>query len=283
MNIQPDPKSVVEAIRETLKAVKYPPYSRDIVSFGLVKHIEAADGAVTVELELAAAKPETALQIQAAAEKVLQALPQLSGFQIKIEATSGPKPSEHSNNGEEPRLSPLQDELQHEGAGFDPDPLIAAMMRPDLAPGVGYGEDGPDPLGGPMGDRTTTQWQGQVRVFQWEIDPSNSSGLPYGEHEVERGKWTFRLWWQVHPADLVYASISAIAQEDDGAHSFGRPHPIGRNVAVNLVYDLRRQGIVAIYGTALDFRPFVEVFLEAFNSQKIDLASATSPVKENNS
>ena len=35
-----------EDIKNALKSVKYPGYSRDIVSFGLVKHIAARDGAV---------------------------------------------------------------------------------------------------------------------------------------------------------------------------------------------------------------------------------------------
>ncbi len=164
-------------------------------------------------------------------------------------------------------LSPLQDEVQQAGGVFDPDPLIAATVRPDIAPGAGYDEEGPSPLGGPMGDRTSTRWQGEVPVFQWEIDPTDPARQQYGESEVERGGWIFRIWWQVHPAGLVYASISAMADEEEERPQ-ARHHPIGRNVAVNLVYDLRRQGVAAIYGTALDFRPFVEVFLEGFGVTK---------------
>ena len=37
-----------QQITEALKAVKYPGYSRDIVSFGIVKHIAANNGAVSV-------------------------------------------------------------------------------------------------------------------------------------------------------------------------------------------------------------------------------------------
>ena len=35
-------------VRNALKEVKYPGYSRDIVSFGLVKDVAAGNGAVTV-------------------------------------------------------------------------------------------------------------------------------------------------------------------------------------------------------------------------------------------
>ena len=169
--------------------------------------------------------------------------------------------------------------MQQEGRVFDPDPLIAATIRPDLAPGAGYDEDGPPPLGGPTGDRTSIKWHGQVPVFQWEIDPADPARQQYGESEVERGGWIFRIWWQVHPAGLVYASISAISEEEEERPQ-ARQHPIGRNVAVNLVYDLRRQGVVAIYGTALDFRPFVEVFLEGFGFAKLNEAGESLPAEE---
>ena len=39
-----------ETITNALKSVKYPGYTRDIVSFGLVKNIAANNGAVSVEL-----------------------------------------------------------------------------------------------------------------------------------------------------------------------------------------------------------------------------------------
>lgn len=177
-------------------------------------------------------------------------------------------------------LSPLQDEVRQGGAAFDPDPLVAATLRPDLAPQAGYGEHGPSPLGGPMGDGTTIEWQGPVPVFQWEIDPSAPEQQHYGEAETERDGWLFRTWWQVHPSGLVYASISAFPDEDTEERPYARPHPVGRNVAVNVVYDLRRQGIAAIYGTAQDFRPFVEVFLEGFGIPEPSRPGETSPAQE---
>ena len=64
-----------DKILEALKAVKYPGYSRDIVSFGLVKEISAANGAVSVTLQLTSANPEAARQIKVDAEQVLKQLP----------------------------------------------------------------------------------------------------------------------------------------------------------------------------------------------------------------
>lgn len=62
-------------IIEALKAVKYPGFSRDIVSFGLVKEIGAKDGAVSVGIQLTAANPEIGLQIKAESERAIKALP----------------------------------------------------------------------------------------------------------------------------------------------------------------------------------------------------------------
>jgi len=62
-------------VKEALKAVKYPGYSRDIVSFGLVKDIAASDRAVTVSIQLTAGSPEVGQQIKAESERALRAIP----------------------------------------------------------------------------------------------------------------------------------------------------------------------------------------------------------------
>lgn len=276
-------------VKDALRAVKYPGYSRDIVSFGMVKTVSETAGVVTVQLQVNSPDPQIVVQIQSAAERVLRTRPELKSADVRVEVLQTDPLQRQRREAQQPPLTPIPDESRHDGAVFEPDPMpmIASMMRPDLAPGAGYGDDGPDPLGGPRGDRHSTQWQGAAPVFQWEINPSDAS-LPYGEAEIEREGWLFRLWWQTHPAGLVYASISALVQDNPEERPHARPHPIGRNVAVNLVYDLHRCGVVAVYGTALDFRPFVEVFLEAFPSQQSaaqqpNPASATSPAQENKS
>ena len=57
-----------EAILAALKAVKYPGYSRDIVSFGLVKEVAADAGAVRVRMELNSPNREAGAQIKAESE-----------------------------------------------------------------------------------------------------------------------------------------------------------------------------------------------------------------------
>ncbi len=47
---------------------------------------------------------------------------------------------------------------------------------------------------------------------------------------------------------------------------------MGRAIAVNLVYDPRRTAIIAIYGTARDFRPFVEAFRQGYGLPDSTLA-----------
>lgn len=64
-----------EKILNALKAVKYPGYSRDIVSFGLIKDVAGGNGAVTVVLQLTSANADAAQQIKTDSENVLRALP----------------------------------------------------------------------------------------------------------------------------------------------------------------------------------------------------------------
>jgi ATP-binding protein involved in chromosome partitioning len=64
-----------DSIKAALKAVKYPGYSRDITSFGLIKDIAVGNGAVTVVMQLTGGTPEIAKQIKTESEAVLRALP----------------------------------------------------------------------------------------------------------------------------------------------------------------------------------------------------------------
>ena len=79
-----------EAIKEALTAVKYPGFSRDIVSFGLVKGIEINGGAVTVQLTLATNEPAIPRAIKAEAEEVLQRLPGIQQAKVLIDIHAPP-------------------------------------------------------------------------------------------------------------------------------------------------------------------------------------------------
>ncbi|HUA67089.1 MAG TPA: Mrp/NBP35 family ATP-binding protein [Candidatus Saccharimonadales bacterium] len=74
-----------EDIQNALKAVKYPGFSRDIVSFGLVKDISAVNGAVSVLMQLASPNPDAARQIKEESECVLKALPGVNRVQVEVQ------------------------------------------------------------------------------------------------------------------------------------------------------------------------------------------------------
>ena len=73
-----------ETILNALKAVKYPGYSRDVVSFGLVKNIAANAEAVAVTLQLTSANIEAAKQIKADCESVLKQLPGVKVIHVDV-------------------------------------------------------------------------------------------------------------------------------------------------------------------------------------------------------
>ena len=72
------------SILEALKAVKYPGYSRDIVSFGIVKHVAANNGAVSVLIQLTSANDAAAKQIKADAEGVLRGLAGVNMVSVQV-------------------------------------------------------------------------------------------------------------------------------------------------------------------------------------------------------
>ena len=73
-----------ETVLEALKSVKYPGFSRDIVSFGLVKDIIAAGGEVKVSLQLTSTNHEAAQQIKLESERALSRLPGVKRVQVEV-------------------------------------------------------------------------------------------------------------------------------------------------------------------------------------------------------
>jgi ATP-binding protein involved in chromosome partitioning len=82
-----------ESVKEALQSVKYPGYSRDIVSFGLVKDIAAGHGSVTVVIGMTSANPEAAAQIKLEAEAALRALPEVDNVFIDVKQPEGGAPT----------------------------------------------------------------------------------------------------------------------------------------------------------------------------------------------
>jgi ATP-binding protein involved in chromosome partitioning len=80
-----------QEILAELKKIKYPGFSRDIVSFGMIKDIEVASAAITVTLTAPAAKPEVIESITREIEKTVAALAGATAVKIEIEAAPPPK------------------------------------------------------------------------------------------------------------------------------------------------------------------------------------------------
>jgi ATP-binding protein involved in chromosome partitioning len=78
-----------EDIQNALKAVKYPGFSRDIVSFGLVKEISTANGAVSVSMQLTSSNPDAANQIKEESERILKALPDVKHVHVEVLQPAG--------------------------------------------------------------------------------------------------------------------------------------------------------------------------------------------------
>jgi ATP-binding protein involved in chromosome partitioning len=80
-----------EEIKNALKAVKFPGYSRDIVSFGLVKHIATKDGAVSVVLQLTGGSPQVAQQIKSESELAIKQLPEVKLVHVEVQHQATPQ------------------------------------------------------------------------------------------------------------------------------------------------------------------------------------------------
>ncbi|MSU61382.1 MAG: MRP family ATP-binding protein [Pedosphaera sp.] len=81
-------------IKQALASVKYPGYSRDIVSFGLVKQIAVANGAASVEIQLTSGTPEIAQQVKAESSRAIQGIPGIKGVFVDVKLPAdGTRPS----------------------------------------------------------------------------------------------------------------------------------------------------------------------------------------------
>src|SRR5215470_15802626 len=68
-----------QELLERLKVIPYPGFTRDIVSFGLVRDIEVSSAGVTVRLAPSTAKEEVVQEIAAAVRKILSQTPGVTG------------------------------------------------------------------------------------------------------------------------------------------------------------------------------------------------------------
>src|SRR5687767_1548932 len=84
MLLQVDQSGSEEAVREALKGVKYPGFSRDIVSFGLLKNIAVNHGAASVTIELTSANQDVARQLKADCEEAIKRVPGITMAHVDV-------------------------------------------------------------------------------------------------------------------------------------------------------------------------------------------------------
>ncbi|MAZ12266.1 MAG: chromosome partitioning protein [Verrucomicrobiales bacterium] len=81
-------------ILNALKEVNYPGYSRDIVSFGIIKEVTVANGAVSVTIQLTSSNAEVAQQIKSDCQSVLKAIDGIRVAHVQINKPEGGEPSQ---------------------------------------------------------------------------------------------------------------------------------------------------------------------------------------------
>jgi ATP-binding protein involved in chromosome partitioning len=79
-----------EQVKNALKSVKYPGFTRDIVSFGLLKSVQIEDGEVTVQLALATNDPNVPATIKNEAEKALRTIDGVQRAKVLIDIHAPP-------------------------------------------------------------------------------------------------------------------------------------------------------------------------------------------------
>ncbi len=84
-------------IKEHLKHVKYPGFSRDIVSFGLVRSAGFFDGTVKVSLALTSSDPKTPLQLRKDVEQALRGVPGVKDILVEISVAPAKAPPGAAN------------------------------------------------------------------------------------------------------------------------------------------------------------------------------------------
>ena len=87
-------------VHDVLKTVTYPGYSRDIVSFGMVKHINMDGKNVGVLIRMTEHQPQVAEQIRQSVSAALRSLPGVGNLQVDLEMPPASAPQAgHEHHG----------------------------------------------------------------------------------------------------------------------------------------------------------------------------------------
>ena len=93
-----------QTIRTALAQVRYPGFSRDIISFGLVKEIKIdASANVMVQMALATSDTKIPAAIKTESEAALRALAGIGTVQIRIDVQAPPQAAGSGRGGQKTR------------------------------------------------------------------------------------------------------------------------------------------------------------------------------------
>jgi ATP-binding protein involved in chromosome partitioning len=96
----PSPNEILAELRK----VKYPGFTRDIVSFGMIKDIEVGDAGVTVYLSPPSANAEVAAMLVEEVRKTVAAMPGVPGVNVEVEQP--PPQPQRAATAAQPRTIP---------------------------------------------------------------------------------------------------------------------------------------------------------------------------------
>lgn len=82
----------VEEIKTSLKQVKYPGFSRDILSFGLVQAVDLTDGSARIRLAVTTSDPKVPTEIKRNIEEVVGQLPYIRNVTVEMAVTAPKAP-----------------------------------------------------------------------------------------------------------------------------------------------------------------------------------------------
>jgi ATP-binding protein involved in chromosome partitioning len=94
-------------VYEILKTVKYPGYTRDIVSFGLVKNVQIHEQNVDIVVQMTTNQQEVATQLQQATAEALRVLPGIGTVQVDVRLKDQGAAQEHTHQQASSNVAPL--------------------------------------------------------------------------------------------------------------------------------------------------------------------------------
>ena len=74
-----------KSVLELLKKVKYPGFSRDIVSFGLVKDVQIENGSLAITLQITTSNPEHKLKLESDVKDVLSGFEEINTISVQFQ------------------------------------------------------------------------------------------------------------------------------------------------------------------------------------------------------